>query len=331
MFNFNRNGAGNLTDIQAPAIMLEMFSSRAATIRAGSVLPALVVSFSVLVVCVRGQKVNRTDISGQPPEKPQAAATVNLVYDAAQADLYYSEIVVEKTTDNSFFVPCGWENGYFGFQQYDGENKRAFIFAVWNPADETGNYSNEPVETLFTGTRGVVARLKSAGGGVQCMRQFAWKVGETNRFAVLAQVQSNKTAYTAWLFNREEDKWERLATFRAETGARWLRGYYSFVEDFRRDYKSANDTRRARFPNVWIHQDGGAWIPVRKAMFVSSGRKNEAKEAVDAGESEGAFVLATGGAIKDRTKIGSNIVLSGIPFKEREQPDAWFLYDKPKL
>jgi len=311
--------------------MLNMFLSRAAAIRAGFVRLALVISFSALAVCVRGQKAAATDASRHSPEKPKAAATVNFVYDAAQADLYYSEMVVEKTTDNSFFVPCGWENGYFGFQQYDGENKRAFIFAVWNPADEKGNYSNEPVQTLFTGSRCVITRLKSAGGGVQCMRQFDWKIGETNRFAVLAQVRSNKTAYTAWLFNRQDKKWERLATFQAETGGRWLRGYYSFVEDFRRDYKSATETHRARFPNVWIHQDGGAWISIRKAMFVSSGRKTEAKEAVEAGESEGAFVLATGGAVKSRLQIGANLILSEIPFREPEQPDAWFLYDKPKL
>src|SRR4051812_46277511 len=310
--------------------MAGMFLRHATARRVGFGRLALVMSFLALV-CVRGQRLEQPESAGADSTRSKAAATVNWVYEAGQADLYYSEMVVEKTTDNSFFVPCGWENGYFGFQQYDGKNKRAFIFAVWNPADEKGSYRDDPVETLYTGERCVMTRLKAAGGGAQCMRQMNWKVGETNRFAVLAQVQSNKTAYTAWLFDRDAKKWERLATFRATTGGRWLRGYYSFVEDFRRDYKSANDTRRARFPNVWIHQDGGAWIPIRKAMFVSSAQKTEAKEAIDAGESEGAFTLATGGAVKAHVKIGAKFVLSEIPFKEPEQPDAWFLYDKPKL
>jgi hypothetical protein len=304
--------------------------SRATPSRVESFRLAVMLSL-LLVVCVRGQRVKEARPADAAPVKPKAAATVNLVYDAPQADIYYSEIVVENTTDNSFFVPCGWQNGYFGLQQFDGENKRAFNFAVWNAANEKGEYSNAPVETLFTGERCVIKRLKADGGGVQCMRQFDWKVGETNRFAVLAQVQSNKTVYTAWLFDRDANKWERLASFRAVTEGRWLRGYYSFVEDFRRNYKSVNDTRRARFPNVWVHQDGGTWLPITKAMFVSSGNKTEAKEMIDGGESEGAFMLATGGGVKSRMPVGAKFVLSDVPFKQPQAPDLWFLYDKPKL
>ena len=47
------------------------------------------------------------------------------------------------------------------------------------------------------------------------------------------------------LFYVPKDKrWKHLVTFRTRTGGDRLKGLYSFVEDFRRDTKSANDVRR---------------------------------------------------------------------------------------
>src|SRR5688500_12259959 len=68
------------------------------------------------------QPVSTTAQTNQPPlastvptnQPPKAARSVHLVYDAVQADMYYVEMRIDQTTDNSFFVPCGWENGYFG-------------------------------------------------------------------------------------------------------------------------------------------------------------------------------------------------------------------------
>ena len=40
-------------------------------------------------------------------------------------------------------------------------------------------------------------------------------------------------------------------TFRTHTGSERLKGLYSFIEDFRRDGKSATETRRAVFGNGW--------------------------------------------------------------------------------
>jgi hypothetical protein len=263
---------------------------------------------------------------------PKAAATVNLVYDAAQADIYYIEMRIDQTTDNSFFVPCGWENGYFGLQQFNGENKRAFNFAVSNPlldpADE--GPPDNPVEVVYSDPRTIVKRLPGRGGGVQGMREFHWRVGETYRFAIQAQVQTNNTAYTAWLFDPATSKWQRIATFRALTGGRWLRGYYSYIEDFRRDFKSAKETRRASFGNIWIHQDKGTYNPVRRAMFTISALRTEAHEAVDAGELAGFFTLATGGKIHKSRKVGSAIVLSEVPLRKPEPPDLPFLYERSK-
>lgn len=264
----------------------------------------------------------------------KAARTVHLVYDAAQADIYYSEMIVDEISDHSFIVPCGWENGYFGLQQFDGENKRALNFAVWTPsdtADADTPLSDEPVEVVYASPKCVIKQLGGKAGGFQCMRQMNWRLGETNRFAIQAQVQSNKTAYTAWLFNEATVKWERLATFRAVSKGRWLRGYYSFIEDFRRDFVSAKERRNARFQNIWIHQDKGAYVPVVEAMFTVSSRSTENRDAVDAGTVPAAFTLATGGATVKTRKIGRKIGMLLPPPMKPEAPDLPFLYDKPVL
>ncbi|HUS37389.1 MAG TPA: DUF3472 domain-containing protein [Verrucomicrobiae bacterium] len=264
-------------------------------------------------------------------QPPKAARSVHLVYDAVQADMYYAEMRIDEATDNSFFVPCAWENGYFGLQQFDGENKRAFNFAVWNRSDDRVLEPDRAVEVLYSNPSVVVKRLTGKGGGVQCMRQMDWATGETNRFALQAQVQGDKTAYTAWLFDARTGTWERLATVRALSMGVWMRGFYSFIEDFRRDFKSAQETRRARFGNIWAHQNEGSFVAIKQAMFTVSSLRNEAAEAVDAGQLPGAFTLATGGPIQKKQKIGSNIRLLDIPLREQTAPDLWFLYNPPEL
>lgn len=285
------------------------------------------------------QALSTTAQTNQPPasattstnQAPKAARSVHLVYDAVQGDMYYTEMRVDQTTDNSFFVPCAWENGYFGLQQFNGENKRAFNFAVWNRADDRVAEPEKEVEVLYANPTVVVKKLSGKGGGIQCMRQMDWKTGETNRFAVQAQVQGNRTAYTAWLYDLGTGTWERVATLRVQSAGVWMRGFYSFIEDFRRDFKSAQETRRARFPNVWVHQNEGAFVHIKQAMFTVSSLRNEAAEAVDAGQAAGAFTLATGGPIQKSAKVGSNIRLLEVPLKERKAPDLWFLYNPPDL
>src|SRR5687767_7957700 len=74
------------------------------------------------VAGARGQEL-KAPLDLETNQPPKAARSVHFVYDAVEGDMYYSEMRIDKTTDNSFFVPCAWQNGYFGFQQFDGENK----------------------------------------------------------------------------------------------------------------------------------------------------------------------------------------------------------------
>lgn len=102
-----------------------------------------------------------------------------------------------------------------------------------------------------------------------------------------------------------ERVWKHLVTFRTTTGGDRLRGFYSFVEDFRRDGRSANEVRRAVFGNGWVRAAGGPWEPLLRARFSASGAAWEAKETIEAGLSKGRFFLQTGGDTKTTTPLGT--------------------------
>jgi hypothetical protein len=271
-----------------------------------------------------------------PVGSPKAARTVGLAYQIGEADVFYIEMVVQKTTDGSFFLACGWDNGYLGLQQYDGPDKRAVIFTAWKGVDEDNPAASKaagPVEILDWTIGGKTNAYGPQKLGAQYMRQIDWRVGETNRFVLDAVRSGPITTYSAWLQRPGSAVWDKLATFRGYSGSRWLRGFHSFIEDFRRDTESAKQTRRARFGNVWIHQFNGSWVSAPKAVFVASASPSEAADKIDAGTENGAFFLSTGGETTKHSKVGEAIVVPEpvAPFKLPEEPKLLFLkLNKPK-
>jgi hypothetical protein len=264
---------------------------------------------------------------------PKAARTATLVYEIGEADLYYGEMIVQKTTDGSFFMACGWDDGVFGLQQYVGEEQRSVVFAVWNGGeqDEAAAKAAGPVQILDWNPGGKTNVYGGDKLGAQYMRQIHWRVGETNRFAIDAVRSGKMTTYSAWLDRAAAGNWEKIATVRGFSGGKWMRGYNSFVEDFRRDFKSPNETRRARLNNFWIHQFRGSWVPVSEAVFITSVSRYEAADKVDVGDEEGGFFMATGGDTVKHHKVGDHIWLPSVPLRTPVNPNLPFLVnDKPK-
>lgn len=242
----------------------------------------------------------------------RAARSVHLGYPAPEGLAFYTEMVVEKSVNGSYFMACGWNTGYFGIQQINSPEEKVAIFSVWDPTtgdDPNRVKSEDRVEVLFEGEGVRIKRFGGEGTGGQCMMDFPWVLGQTNRFLITAEVQDTKTAYTAWI--GMTNGWKKLATFRTHTKGRPLGGYYSFVEDFRRDYKSALDVRRARYGNGWVKTTKKEWIPLRQARFTASGAEWEAKETIDAGRAADWFYLATGGETKMSRELRSLIDLPG--------------------
>jgi len=262
-------------------------------------------------------------------EAPRAARSVHLRFPAADADEFYNEVMVERTTAGSYFMACGWDTGYFGIQQLDNSTNKVVIFSVWDPTK--GDDANEVppeqrVEVLHEGEGTRIKRFGGEGTGGQCLWPYLWQTNEICRFAVIAKPEGDQTGYAGWFYDNHIQAWRHLVTFRTRTGGKPLSGYYSFIEDFRRDGKSVDEVRRARFGNGWVRDLKGKWAALHQARFTASSAEWEAKDTIDAGILAGRFYLATGGAVTNTSAIGKLINLPGGPM---DQPPSWLLELKP--
>ncbi|MGV3774054.1 MAG: DUF3472 domain-containing protein [Verrucomicrobiales bacterium] len=251
---------------------------------------------------------------GAEDSKPRAARSVHLGYPAPDAEVFLTSMVVEKSTPGSYFMACGWNTGYFGIQEL-GNGKKVIIFSVWDPT--TGDDPNkvdtsERVECLFNDPEMRIKRFGGEGTGGQCMGDFEWNIGETNRFLVRAVPDGTKTAYSGFVFDQKKNDWRKLVTFRTRTGGQPLKGLYSFVEDFRRDYKSANEKRRASFGDGWVKPVSGNWTPLLRARFTASSAEWEARDTINAGLSGSLFFLETGGDTKNQFELRSTLERSPL-------------------
>ncbi|MFN0069662.1 MAG: DUF3472 domain-containing protein, partial [Limisphaerales bacterium] len=155
-------------------------------------------------------------------EPPRAARSVHLGWLAPDAEAFHVEMVVEQTTPGSFFMAAGWDTGYFGVQELT-EGKHVAIFSVWDPTagdDPNAVKTEERVELLHEGAGVRIKRFGGEGTGGQCMTDFAWTVGGTNRFLVVGRPQDQKTAYEGHLYDPATKGWRHLVTFRTRTGGR---------------------------------------------------------------------------------------------------------------
>jgi hypothetical protein len=252
-------------------------------------------------------------ISVADAEAIRAARSVHLGFAAPKAEMYYNEVTVEKSVPGSYFMVCGFRNGYFGIQE-QANGRKVVLFSVWDPGG--GDNSNQVpekdrVEVLYHADDVLVKRFGGEGTGGQSFYEYPWKVGETYRFLVTAVVSGNKTAFTGYIYLPDKKTWKRLVEFRTITGGSRLEGLYSFIEDFRRDGKSATQVRRALFGNGWIRDATGKWSPLEKARFTASGASWEAKDTIDAGAVKDRFYLQTGGDTRMTMKLNGSIECRG--------------------
>jgi hypothetical protein len=246
----------------------------------------------------------------------KACRSVHLAYPAGKGAAFYNEVTVERSAPGTYFCACGWDKGYFGMQELDG-GKKVLIFSVWDSDQNDPKAVGEErrVELLHRDEKVRIGRFGGEGTGGQSFFNYDWKVGETYRFLVSANVDGERTEYAGYFFVPEEKAWKHLVTFSTITGGRPLGGYYSFVEDFRRDGVSATRSREARFGDAWVKAVDGGWEPVAKARFTAD--RNPATN-IDAGMRGGRFFLATGGATENKgAKLNGPI---DLPAGERRAP-----------
>lgn len=228
-----------------------------------------------------------------------ACRSVHLAYPAPEGTAFYNEVTVEKSAPGTYFCTNGFNAGYFGIQEL-ADKKKLVIFSVWDPGDQNDPNAvktEQRVTMLYKDEQVRVGRFGGEGTGGQSFFDYDWKIGATCRFLVTAQPDgSDRTAYTAHFYLPDKKQWKRLVTFSTLNKGKLLGGYYSFVEDFRRNKVSATQNRRARFGNGWIQDKAGQWVALTRARFTAD--KNPVVN-INAGVARGDFYLTTGGDIKN--------------------------------
>jgi Domain of unknown function (DUF3472)/Domain of unknown function (DUF5077) len=238
-----------------------------------------------------------------------ACRSVHLHYSAGEGTAFYNEVTVDQSAPGTYFCACGWNKGYFGIQEL-GNGKKVVIFSVWdsNQNDPKAVEEDKRVKLLHKDEKVRIGRFGGEGSGGQSFLDYDWKTNVAYRFLVTAKVNGGRTEYSGFFYIPEEKSWKHLVTFSTIAGGKELGGYYSFVEDFKRDRVSATKVRRADFTNVWVKTTKGEWEAVTKAKFTAD---RNLVVNINAAVKDDHFFLATGGETENRdVKLGESMRLA---------------------
>jgi hypothetical protein len=247
---------------------------------------------------------------------PRAARSVHLLYHGPPGRVFFNTATIERSQRGSYFEVCGFSQGYFGLQEL-GDGKKVVIFSVW----DAGRGNNPGVSgadrharVLYQGTGAKASHFGGEGSGEHIFYNYNWRLGSTYRFMVIARAVAERTAYAAYFYLNRARTWKHLATFSTLAGksAGLLGGYYSFIEDFLRNTRSAMQVRRACYGPGWVRGVRGCWRELARATFTASDSVWEAKKSIDSGVAKGRFYLQTGGNTRQHTKLGSMLTLPRI-------------------
>jgi hypothetical protein len=233
-----------------------------------------------------------------------ACRSVHLGYTAEAGSAFYIEATVRDSADGTYFCAAAFNSGYFGIQQL-GNGKKLAIFSVWDPTagDDPKKVPDEKrVKTLHKGEGVRVGRFGGEGTGGQSFYDFDWKAGDTYRFLVTAEAvkdDDTRTAFAGYLYLPAKKEWLHMTTFSTVTDKKQLGGYYSFVEDFKRDKVSTTKPRTAEYGNAWVRTDK-EWKAVTEARFTADGNP---VTNIDAGLTKAGdrWFLSTGGETENKT------------------------------
>lgn len=228
-------------------------------------------------------------------------ASIHLGYPTSrdqQVAGFYNECTPETAPIHTYYEVCGWHRGYFGMQ-VNSPTERRIIFSVWdagNEAVDRNKVGNDNRVTLLAKGPGVVAdSFGNEGTGGHSHLVYNWQLGDTFRYYMTAEVDGAFTTYTGWFYFPDRREWGLIARFRAPKDGRYMRGLYSFNENF--GGETGQLKRRCRFGPAWVHDAAGNWSNLNTVKFTcdatgSAGDRIDFDGLID---SRGRFFLENGG------------------------------------
>jgi hypothetical protein len=256
------------------------------------------------------------------------AASVHLSYPSPKGTnvaAFYCEMTGLEDPVGTYYMACGWHRGYFGMQ-VNSKTERRIIFSVWDSGGEAVSRSKVADSnrvTLVAKGEGVNAGdFGNEGTGGHSHLKYNWKTGEKQRFIVTAQPTNQTfTIFSGWWFHPEQKKWMLISSWKAPKDGGWLRGLYSFSENF--GGANGHLVRKALYGNQWIRTDKGEWIEVTTASFSHDATGKADRLDRFMGVEGGQFFLSHGGFVPGFTKYGDkfNRPMIGKPPVDIVLPD----------
>jgi hypothetical protein len=237
------------------------------------------------------------------------AASVHLMYPLAGAsnvDAFYCEVTGVETPLWTYFEACGWHRGYFGMQ-VNGPAERRIIFSVWDSGGEAKDRdkvgSQDRVALVAKGEGVFAGDFGNEGTGGHSHLVYDWKTGEKQRFLVMAKpTDATHTVYSGYWFQPEQKKWMLISSWKAPKDGGYLRGLYSFCENF--GGSNGQLQRKALYGNQWYHVADGQWHEQLTATFSHDPTGKADRLDRFMGVEDGQFFLSTGGFMPGFTKYG---------------------------
>src|SRR5690606_19829134 len=173
---------------------------------------------------------------------------------------FYNEVTVPQGSDviGSFFMACGFGEGYFGFQ-VNSDTERRVLFSVWSPYktdDPDAIPEDQRIALLGKGKEVHAGEFGNEGSGGQSYLSYPWKAGNTYRFLLRGKPDGKgNTVYTAFFYAPEDEQWKLIASFRRPQTTTWLTRFHSFLENF--NPRTGDTERRVWFDNQWMRDSEG--------------------------------------------------------------------------
>lgn len=245
------------------------------------------------------------------------AASVHLFYPVPKGTnvaAFYCDMTGLEDPLWTYYMACGWHRGYFGMQ-VNSPTERRIIFSVWDSGGEAVDrkkVGDENRVQLVAKGEGVYAGdFGNEGTGGHSHLKYHWKTGERQRFLVTAQpTNRTSTVFSGYYFHPEQKVWMLISSWKAPKDGGWLRGLYSFSENF--GGANGHLVRKALYGNQWIRTDQGDWLELTTASFShdSTGKADRLDRFM--GLEQGQFFLSHGGFGPGFTRSGEKFTRPAV-------------------
>jgi len=131
---------------------------------------------------------------------------------------------------------------------------------------------------------------------------YNWEKDKTYKFLVHVKPDGEFTTYSGYFFFPEKNSWGLIASFKAPKDGKYLRGLYSFSENF--VGTNGHLRRLSDFGNQWVKTADGDWREITQAKFSHDKTGYKDRHDYGAGVKDGRFYLSNGGFVADPIKLG---------------------------